>query len=395
MMDIIIHAMKNLRREGIRTFLTLIGVVIGIAAIVALLSAGQGLTLAVENELEQLGSNIIYLYSGDPYSGTSSTSITITEYDLDKVRAITNVTDVLPMYMLPVSITFGNENFGALAMGVDMEDAKIFTDMGYYKLIEGQWISKGDSYSVLIGKKVAEEAFDKPINVRKILFLNEQEFRVSGIIDDSIMSSTGMGGIVMMSIEAIKKLDSSIGPSETWVMTSSANDVTEVSEKMKDYFNKKYGEKSVYVITSEQLLEQVNSIFGLITIFLVGIGSISIIVGGVGIMNAMITSVVERTKEIGIMKALGASNFKILAIFLLESGFIGMIGGIIGILIGYGLSIIIAIIGSQSGFPLEAAINWQITLGALAFSMLLGMISGAIPAWRAANLDPIEALRYE
>jgi len=395
MMDIIIHAMKNLRREGIRTFLTLIGVVIGIAAIVALLSAGQGLTLAVENELEQLGSNIIYLYPGDPYSGTSSTSITITEYDLDKVRAITNVTDVLPMYMLPVSITFGNENFGALAMGVDMEDAKIFTDMGYYKLIEGQWISKGDSYSVLIGKKVAEEAFDKPINVRKILFLNEQEFRVSGIIDDSIMSSTGMGGIVMMSIEAIKKLDSSIGPSETWVMTSSANDVTEVSEKMKDYFNKKYGEKSVYVITSEQLLEQVNSIFGLITIFLVGIGSISIIVGGVGIMNAMITSVVERTKEIGIMKALGASNFKILAIFLLESGFIGMIGGIIGILIGYGLSIIIAIIGSQSGFPLEAAINWQITLGALAFSMLLGMISGAIPAWRAANLDPIEALRYE
>jgi len=112
-------------------------------------------------------------------------------------------------------------------------------------------------------------------------------------------------------------------------------------------------------------------------------------------MNAMVTSVVERTKEIGIMKALGASNFRILSIFLLESGFIGMVGGIIGIAIGYGLSIIVAIIGAQSGFPLEAGITWEITLGALAFSMALGMVSGALPAWRAANLDPIEALRYE
>ncbi|MFA5125857.1 MAG: ABC transporter permease [archaeon] len=395
MMDVIIQSIKNLRREGIRTFLTLIGVVIGIAAIVALLSAGQGLTQAVENELEELGSNIVYLYPGDPYSVTANSTITITEYDLDKIRAITNVTDVLPMYMLPITIEFGNENFGALAMGLDMEDAKVFTDMGYYELVEGQWVSKGDSSSILIGEKVAEEAFDKPINVRKILLINEQEFRVAGIVDDSIMSSTGMGGLIMMSVEAIKKLEPSIGPSETWIRTASASDVEEVSEKIKSYFDKKYGEKSAYVITSEQLLEQVNAIFGLITIFLVGIGSISLIVGGIGIMNAMVTSVVERTKEIGIMKALGASNFKILAIFLLESGFIGIIGGIIGITIGYGLSIIIVIIGSQSGFPLEAAINWEITLGALAFSMLLGMLSGALPAWRAANLDPIEALRYE
>jgi putative ABC transport system permease protein len=395
MLDTIIHALKNLRREGIRTFLTLIGVVIGIAAIVALLSVGQGLNQAVEEQINQLGANTIYVIPGNPFSGGASSRITIAENDLDRIRSIANVTDVLPLYMLPVSITFGKEVFGATALGVDPTDAEVFFDLGYYKIVDGQWLTKGDDSSIVLGDKLAAEAFSKEVNVRKVLLINGEEYKVAGILNQVIQTEMDSRTLVLVSEDAIKKLSPSIGPSETWIRTNSASDVTEVADKITTYFEKKYGEKSVYVVTSDQLLEQVNSIFGLITIFLVGIGSISIVVGGIGIMNAMVTSVVERTKEIGIMKALGASNFKILSIFLLEAGFIGMVGGGIGIIIGYGLSIIVAIIGAQSGFPLEAGITWEITLGALAFSMLLGMISGALPAWRAANLDPIEALRYE
>ncbi|MFA6065129.1 MAG: ABC transporter permease [archaeon] len=395
MFDTIVHALKNLRREGIRTFLTLIGVVIGIAAIVALLSVGQGLNQAVATQLEQLGSNTIYVIPGNPFSGSNFSKVTITDSDLDRMKSITNVTDVVPMYMYPVNITYGKQNYGATALGVDPIEGKVFIDLDYYTIDDGQWLAKGDSSSILIGDKLAAEAFDKPIGIRKILLLNGQEFKVAGIVSQKVQSEMSSSTLVVMSVDSIKKLDPTIGPAETWIRTTSASDVKAVADKITTYFNKQYGEKSVYVVTSDQLLEQVNSIFGLITVFLVGIGSISIIVGGVGIMNAMVTSVVERTKEIGIMKALGASNFRILSIFLLEAGFIGMIGGIIGIAIGYGLSIIVAIIGAQSGFPLEAGINWQITFGALAFSMILGMVSGALPAWRAANMDPIEALRYE
>ena len=321
--------------------------------------------------------------------------ITITQSDLDKIKSITNVSDVVPMYISPVTITFGKDTFGATALGIDPVDAKVFTDLGYYEITDGQWIPKGDSSSILIGDELAAKAFDKEISVRKLLLLNEQEFKVLGIVKQKIQSEMSSRTLVIMSVDGIKKLSPDIGPSETWIRTNSASDVTAVADKLKTYFDRKYGEKSVYVISSDQLLEQVNAIFGLITIFLVGIGSISIIVGGVGIMNAMVTSVVERTKEIGIMKALGASDFKILSIFILEAGFIGMIGGIIGILIGYALAILVAIIGAGSGFPLEAGINWQITFGALAFSMMLGMVSGALPAYRAARLDPIEALRYD
>jgi putative ABC transport system permease protein len=395
MIDVVIHALKNLRREGIRTFLTLIGVVIGIAAIVALLSVGQGLNQAVATQLNQLGANTIYVIPGNPFAGSSSSRVTITESDLDKIRSINNVTDVIPLYILPVSLTFGKEVFGATALGVNPVDADVFFDLGYYKIIDGQWLAKDDSSSIVIGDKLAAEAFEKEVNGRKILLVNGMEFRVAGILNQIIQSEMSSLTLLMMSDTAIKKLSPTIGPSETWIRTSSASDVTSVADKITTYFEKQYGEKSVYVVTSDQLLDQVNQIFGLITIFLVGIGSISIIVGGIGIMNAMVTSVVERTKEIGIMKAIGASDFKILSIFILEAGFIGMIGGIIGIIIGYGLSILVALVAAQSGFPLEAGITWEITLGALTFSMLLGMISGALPAYRAARMDPIEALRYE
>ncbi|MFA6268569.1 MAG: ABC transporter permease [archaeon] len=395
MFDTIEHALGNLRREGVRTFLTLIGVVIGIGAIVGLLSIGQGLNLAVEKQLDQLGSNTIYVIPGNPFSGSNFAKITITQSDLDRIKSINNVTNVIPMYMLPVTVGFGKETFGAQALGLDAEDSQVFVDLGYYELFQGQWLKKGDSSSVLIGDKFSTDAFSKEVNTRNLVTLNGQEFKVTGIIKQVIQSEISSSNLIVISDIAIKNLSPGIGPAETWVRTSSSSDVKNVSDKIQKYFDKQYGEKSVYVITSDQLLEQVNSIFGLITLFLVGIGSISLVVGGVGIMNAMVTSVMERTKEIGVMKALGASNYKILAIFLLESGFIGLIGGIVGVTIGYGLSIIVAVIGAQSGFPLEAAINWQITLGALGFSILLGMISGAIPAWRAANLDPIEALRFD
>ena len=133
----------------------------------------------------------------------------------------------------------------------------------------------------------------------------------------------------------------------------------------------------------------------IMTIFIVGIAGISLVVGGIGIMNAMVTSVMERTKEIGLYKAIGASNTKVLSIFLLEAAFIGLIGGIIGILIGFGMATLIAFVGTAMNYALVAVITPEIILGGIGFSIIIGMVSGFYPALRASRLDPVEALRYE
>ena len=166
-------------------------------------------------------------------------------------------------------------------------------------------------------------------------------------------------------------------------------------DNIKELFEDKYGEGSVIVYTTDEILEQVNLLLGVVTIFIMGIAGISLIVGGIGIMNAMVTSVLERTREIGLYKALGASNTKVLAIFLLEAAFIGLIGGVIGVIFGFGMASLIAIVGTTAGYDLIAVITPEIILGGLGFSIFIGMASGFYPALRASRLDPVEALRYD
>jgi putative ABC transport system permease protein len=134
---------------------------------------------------------------------------------------------------------------------------------------------------------------------------------------------------------------------------------------------------------------------GLLTLVVAGIGGISLIVGGIGIMNAMITSVMERTKEIGLYKSLGATNQKVLGIFILEAGFIGLIGGIIGILLGSGAALLIQLIANVSGLPLQVVLTPEIAIGAMIFGIMVGVLSGLYPAYKASQLDPVEAIRSE
>jgi len=179
------------------------------------------------------------------------------------------------------------------------------------------------------------------------------------------------------------------------VKTTNTDNVDKTKEEIEEYFEDKYGKRSMTILTSEQAIEQFTMILGMLTIFIVGIAGISLVVGGLGIMNAMVTSVMERTREIGLYKAIGASNQKVLTIFLLEAGFIGLIGGIIGVLLGLAGAELITIIANASNFPITSVLVPEIIIGALAFSLIVGMVSGFYPALRASKLDPVEALRYD
>ncbi len=398
--DVIEVAAKNLKRAGIRTFLTLIGVIIGIAAIVSLLSIGQGLSVAIEQQFEQLGSNTIFVIPGGMGGGDFST-ISLTQVDIDKIEGTKGVESVVPIYTKSAVLEYNGQKVNISIMAADAKKVSIFENTGFFEVREGTMTSKNDSTGIVIGDNISKTFFDRELNIRKKVIINGEEFSVRGILAPQSQSIGGggpsTGGTIFMSLDAFYRIttEAERKPGIIFVKSLSANEVKETADLIKKDLERKYGEKSISVSTSEQILDPINSVLGLITLFLAGEGGISLIVGGIGIMNAMITSVMERTKEIGVMKALGASNNKILAIFVLEASFIGGIGGVIGIIVGYSLASIVAIVGESAGFNLIAYIGIEITLGALIFSMLVGMVSGLLPAIRAAKLDPVTALRYE
>jgi len=393
--DIIENAMKNLGKSKTRTILTLLGVIIGIAAIVSLISVGNGLNRAVESQLQELGSNTIFVIPG---SSMSFGSVKLTNADLSFMKNTRGVTDVAPIYATNAVMEFNGKKVNVQVSAVDATNADVFQGTSTFQVAEGRMLSSNESGSIIIGNTLANDFFDKKIEIRKQVLINGQIYKVIGILKPQQQAFGGGfngSGSTFMSLEAFKRIEPNPFPGIIFVKTSGKDNVEDAADEIKEYMTDKYGEGSVTVSSSEKILEQVNQILSLITIFLAGVGAISIIVGSFGIANAMITTVLERTREIGVMKALGASNSKVLAMFLVEAGFIGAIGGIIGVGLGYLLAIIVAFIGQLSGFALSASISWELSLGALIFSMLVGMGSGFFPALRAANMDPVNALRYE
>jgi len=392
--DLITESIKNLRRARVRTYLTLLGVVIGIAAIVSLVSIGSGLSVSVESQLDQLGAETILVIPG----GIQSIRTKLTQDDADDIKKIAGIATVVPIYTDNAVVEFNGEKVNVAITATNAKDAEIFDGTGFFDVAEGRFFERNESTSVLIGGNVGKNLFEREIELRKQLKVNGENFKVIGILKTQAQSFRGgpdTGNTIFMSLDGFRRVSDSVSPGIIFVKADSKNNVSEVVDEIKDHFEDKYGEGSVNAISTEQILETINSLLAVLTVFVMGLAGISLIVGGIGIMNAMITSVLERTKEIGLLKALGATNDKILIMFLLEAGFIGLVGGIIGIIVGFGLAEIIALIGTESGFALTAVKSIDIIIGAMFFSMIVGIGSGLYPALRAANLDPVDALRYE
>ncbi len=397
MIEVIQQAIHNLKREGLRTFLTLIGIVIGIAAIVSLISVGNGLNLYFEEQFESIGSNSVFVIPGDSITGSQNDTITITERDLDYIKSLTRVETVIAEYASYSPIEFNGQKKNILLFSADEEGYNFFRETNYVELLSGRFVESNELSTVMIDETLAEKVFDRKINLRKQIIINNENYTVVGIFKFSVNMSGMMpgSGMALVSFKGFERIYSVTGPVEMIVKTRTTDDAPFVAEQIKEYFEKKYGKRSVTILTSDQTIDLFGSVLSILTLVLAGIAGISLVVGGIGIMNAMITSVLERTKEIGLLKALGASNNKILTLFILESALIGLIGGIIGATMGFVLGAIISVIGEQAGLPLKVNFNLELLIGALIFSMIVGMLSGAYPAYRASKLDPVEALRYE
>jgi putative ABC transport system permease protein len=391
-------ALTNLKRQRLRSYLTLLGMIIGIAAIVALVSLGQGLDEAVQQQFEQIGLDIVYVEPGG--GGFISTAIarTIEENDITIIKGIPGVEEVMGFYETVAVAKYKNKQASVFLIGYDPNKSHYLENTGFIELSRGRLLQPNDLHSIMITETFAKEAFpNKELKPRQRIEIDGMDFKIAGIVEDSDVAfgSLGMNNIFWTTKNTVRGLFGKTEPIELAVKVTDQHLVKGVVEKIEDRLERAHGEKDFWVTSTENLIKAFGTILRIIQLVLIGLASISVAVGGIGIMNTMLMSVTERTREIGTMKAIGATNRRVLSIFLAESALLGLVGGTIGIVLGYAIAFGISSIAAGFGFSLPISPDPLIITLGIAFSVLVGVVSGVMPARRAASMEPVVALRYE
>ncbi|MAH42271.1 hypothetical protein CL614_00900 [archaeon] len=388
-------AVRNLSHHKLRTGLTMLGVIIGIGAIVALVSLGGALTDSIDEQFEQLGSKRFIVMPKMTMSlGPPGGSVMLTDRDVDTVERVKGVKHAIPILykMLPVEFNEEARSLGIMGMPLG-EASKFFDDVMGFEMKEGRMLKTGERSSVVIGGKLATDVFSEEVRLRSKIEVMGHSLKVVGIMEEIGNTQDDTG--IMIDIDFLQEITNS-SDEITMIFGSVFSNPEETAQKIDDKMDDVYNNDIFDVQTVEQLADQISSVFSIISVVFLGIASISLIVAGIGIMNTMLMTVIERTKEIGIMKAIGATNKRILVIFLTESAIVGILGGAVGVGIGYLLSIAFTSVGSSFiGISMNVTIDPLLVAGAIGFSAFVGMISGTYPAYRASQLDPVDALRYE
>lgn len=403
--DYLSYAVKNITHRKLRSWLTVLGIVIGIASVVALISLGQGLQDAINTQFSALGTDKVTITAasggfGPPGSGAVTP---LTEHDKKIIEKVTGVKIVVGRMIRQVYMEFNDKGrFEYLVSNPEeTRERKLVEETLNIKIKDGRLLEDGDFSKVVLGNKFTDSSlFGKEIFVGDRITLQEKDFEVIGIIEP-IGSFQIDEAILMLESDVRDLLDVPENIDIIVAQIEKNADIDEVSQQIEKELRKdrnlNIGEEDFQVSTPQQTLDTANVILTVVQFIVIGIAAISLIVGGVGITNTMYTSVLERTNEIGVMKAIGAKNSDILWIFLLEAGVIGLFGGLIGLLIGVGLGLGVQSIGSQmlGADLLRVHFSWVLIIGSLLFSLGVGIISGLTPALQASKMKPVDSLRYE
>jgi putative ABC transport system permease protein len=402
--DYYVLAWKNVKRRGVRSWLTLLGIIIGITAVVSLISLGDGLKTAVNSQFGIGATELISVQAGGitafgpPGSGVVTP---LTLDDVDAIERLSTVETAIGRNIETVKVEYNNIlNIGfAASIPEGIKGNKIYE---YLEIdtVEGRLIFDGDTNKIVLGNDFLygeKNGFNKPIHTGDSITLQDREFRVVGIMQKK--GSFILDQAILVMETPLRELMNSGESVDLIVVKIKDKDLMdnaeiEIEKLLRERRDVKEGEEDFEVSTPQATLESVNQVLAGIQIFIVLIASIAIFVGAVGIVNTMTTSVLERVKEIGIMKAIGARNSDIFFQFFIEAGLLGFIGGIVGVCLGLGIGFVgIQGINSFIGATTSMKLNLPLIFGTLIGSFLIGSISGIAPALKAANLNPVEALR--
>lgn len=404
MREFLLLALRNLSHRRLRSLLTIIGIFIGIATVVALLSLGQGLQDTIAGEFQKLGADKITIMGSSGFTSSpllsASTAKPLNSDDLKAVQKVRGVDLAGALLFKSSGVTFKRESKQTYVLGVPTDGSeKVFEETQFGNLLEGRHLRAGERDKVVVGHSVHTKLFAKPVNVGDSIEVNDLPVKVVGVYS-SIGNEMDDNAVYMTLDDIREKFDEPKLVSMILVKVRGGENMTAVADTISDKLRKlkgqKKGEETFSASTPQQLEEKFNTIFGIVQFVLLGIAAISLVVGGIGIMNTMYTSILERTKEIGLLKAVGAKNRDILVLFLTESGLLGLIGGVVGVLFGAVLSRVAEAGIRQGGYAaFNASLGWELIVGVLVFSFLVGAISGTLPARSAAKMNPTDALRYE
>ncbi len=407
----LLEALESLNANKLRSMLTVLGIVIGVTAVIAMLSIGRGAQASITNQIERIGTNLVYVTPGSIREGgvtqASGTAGTLT---LDDGKALENIPGVVaesPVLQGRAQAVYLGNNTNTRLIGVTPN----YINVVNITLADGAFLSDANetahSSVAVLGSATAENLFGSTSGVvGQTLRLNGQPFRVIGVLQ-----SQGGTGFLNQDDQIIVPLSTAqtklIGNQrfrgasaiqQITVKVSNANQVAQVMADITTVLRERHrtaaGSDDFTVVSQQDALSAITNVTNTLTIFLGGIAGISLLVGGIGIMNIMLTTVTERTREIGLRKAIGARRQDILIQFLVESTVLSVLGGAIGIVLGWGISHLIGRV-QLGGSSITPVVGMDSMLLATLFSMAVGLFFGIYPATRAARLQPVEALRYE
>ena len=392
----------SLKTRRLRNWLTMVGIFIGIAAVVSLIGLGEGLRETIAGQFDFLSTDILTIQASGLQAGPPGTGVVapLTKDMVEDLERITGVELVIGRLIESAKLTFeGRSDFTFAASMPEDKKSKELQRIVQLEIAEGRIITSNDVSKIVLGYNYAKgDRFSRPIRQRDKVLVADKEFEVVGLLKKK--GSFIIDNTILMEEETMRELYDV--PEKYGLILVKANkgvSLERLQERIEKYLRKERnvdeGEEDFTVESPEANIATLNSTLFAVQLFVYIIAAISIIIGGIGIMNTMYTSVLERTKEIGIMKSIGATNGSVFTLFFLESGFLGAIGGLIGILLGAGLAHGLAAIGrlALGTSLLSVSLSPFLLVGALLFSFVIGTVAGILPAHQASKLHPIDALQ--
>jgi putative ABC transport system permease protein len=399
------EALNSLSSNKLRSGLTVLGIVIGVGAVIAMLAIGRGAEQTITGSINDIGTNLLFVFRGGSEEIRNPKPITIGDAQaIADPFQVPSVIAVAPYISGNVEVSFAGEGTFTQGLGITPE----YSSVRNLEIAEGESINEAHllarSAVVILGPDIAETLFGRAEGViGETIRIEGQPFRVIGVAErkgGSGFQSPDEQIYVPLTTAQIRLIRRSSDRVDV-ILAQAANAdlVMQASEEISSLLRVRHrtpiGQDDFTIFTQQDFLATAQTITEVLTIFLGGIAGISLLVGGIGIMNIMLVSVTERTREIGLRKAVGARKRDILFQFLAESSLLSLLGGLIGIALGYGLSLLVGAIAQASDAELNPTISLDAILLATLFSAGVGLFFGLYPAKRAADLEPVEALRYE